>query len=62
MSNEEILNKYYDIFNEIVIKASKSDMPEDYHNTLDEELCNLLKELGFGVIVDLYESVHKWYD
>lgn len=34
---------------------------EDAHWIADEQLCLLLKELGFKDVVDEWQKVEKWY-
>lgn len=31
------------------------------HSRADDLLCDLLKELGFKEVVDVYDKVGKWY-
>ncbi len=32
-----------------------------WHEEADEQLCNLLRSLGYGKGVDLFEQHNKWY-
>lgn len=34
---------------------------EAAHSTADDVLCDLLRELGFGKVVDEWMKVDKWY-
>lgn len=34
---------------------------EGAHANADDILCDTLRELGFGELVDVYEKVEKWY-
>ena len=34
---------------------------EEGHIVADDVLCELLVSLGYGDVVDAYESIHKWY-
>lgn len=34
---------------------------DEPHKKADEILCNLIKDLGFEEIVDVYKSFDKWY-
>ncbi len=34
---------------------------EAAHQDADNILCNILKSLGYGEIVDIYEAIPKWY-
>lgn len=34
---------------------------EDRHIRADGILCKVLRGLGYGEVVDLYESIDKWY-
>jgi len=40
--------------------ALEEDTEKD-HIVADEILCELLRELGFDRLIDLYESFGKWY-
>jgi len=53
----EALDKYLAKLKEY----AESDDPEESHYMADESLCELLRELGCGVVVDAYEEVEKWY-
>jgi hypothetical protein len=35
--------------------------PEAAHGKADDLLCELLTELGYGKLVDIYNRVEKWY-
>lgn len=48
--------KYIDRLEE----AEKYDC-ELYHMKADQVLCDLLNELGFGALVERYDSEDKWY-
>lgn len=43
------------------IEEAEKDDCELYHIKADQVLCNLLNELGFGALVERYESKSKWY-
>lgn len=49
-------SKYLDRLEE----AEKDDC-ELYHMKADQVLCDLLNELGFGALVERYDSKSKWY-
>jgi hypothetical protein len=34
---------------------------EDVHITMDGIMCNLLRDLGYGEGIDIFESTPKWY-
>jgi predicted RNA-binding Zn-ribbon protein involved in translation (DUF1610 family) len=38
-----------------------NDDMEDAHCKADDILCELLRELGYGKLIDTYEKVPKWY-
>lgn len=31
------------------------------HGEADDLLCEVLRELGYGEGIDIFESMHKWY-
>jgi hypothetical protein len=35
--------------------------PEYYHGKMDELMCELLRSLGYGDGIDIFESAEKWY-
>ena len=37
------------------------DDPEVAHGKADDAMCVLLRKLGYGVAVDLFEEMTKWY-
>lgn len=37
------------------------DDPAGSHLSADELLCTILRELGYGDAVDLYDRIGKWY-
>jgi len=55
MNKEKYKNKLKEI-----IKIGEYD-PEEAHFRADKVLCEILKELGYGDIVELWEEVPKWY-
>lgn len=52
---EEAMIKLREIINE------KNDDPEDAHVAADAVLTDLLTKLGYQEVVDLYESIYKYY-
>lgn len=34
---------------------------EDQHIDADELMCNVLRSLGYGDGIDIFDSMHKWY-
>lgn len=34
---------------------------EDGHMIMDDLMCELLRELGYGEGIDIFENTHKWY-
>ena len=43
------------------LEEAEKDDCELYHIKADKVLCDLLYELGFGVLVERYNSESKWY-
>ena len=44
------------------MKALQDELDvEDAHGKADDILCDALKELGCGELVELYDKVEKWY-
>ena len=35
--------------------------PEEGHSKMDDLMCELLKSLGYGEGVEIFEDVEKWY-
>lgn len=50
-----------DKYKEIMNRLANSGDTEMAHSEADEALCVLLRELGYGAVVEVYESVEKWY-
>ena len=44
-----------------MIEISSDDDEEMAHINADNLLCEVLRKLGFGELVNVYERVHKWY-
>lgn len=42
-------------------KESDSGMADYGHRTADDAICDLLKELGYTEIIQMYVAVDKWY-
>ena len=38
-----------------------SDDEEVVHSEMDDLMCELLRELGYGEGVDIFDNTHKWY-
>ena len=57
------VEKYKRRLFEIIEKLEKQKYydEEDAHIEADAVLCDLLKELGFEDVVELYEKIPKWY-
>lgn len=34
---------------------------EDMHRDMDNIMCNLLRDLGYGKGIDIFEDTPKWY-
>jgi len=54
--NKKLLKKY----KKAMIECSEFD-PEARHENFDKILCELLRELGYGELIDIFESYTKWY-
>jgi len=46
---------------EDLIFLQASDDTEGAHARADEVLCDLLREMGFGDVVDAWDKIDKWY-
>lgn len=55
--NEKLLNESI----HKMIEISSDDDEESAHVNADNLLCEVLRKLGFGELVNVYERVHKWY-
>ena len=42
-------------------RIDRDDNTERAHNHADELMCKLLRELGYGEGVDIFEKMDKWY-
>ena len=56
---EEKKNDYLKEMRKLV-EISQDD-PEEAHYLADEILCELLCELGYDEIVDIFDNINKWY-
>lgn len=45
----------------LLLEIQKDDYAETAHVTADRVLCDLLRELGYGNVVEEYEKIDKWY-
>ena len=43
------------------LKAKNESSPETMHEEADELLSDMLRELGYGEGVDVFDSMEKWY-
>lgn len=43
------------------IKRQYESDPEAVHDKMDKCMCRLLRELGYGEGVDIFEDTKKWY-
>lgn len=57
---DEELSEYNKIRDEMELLIECGDS-EYAHSRADELLCELLEDLGYGKIVELYSDVEKWY-
>lgn len=53
--------KVLKVLNAIKILQEDTKDIETTHIAADEVLCNLLTELGYQDIVDVYKEIRKWY-
>lgn len=53
---QELLESYTEQLNQY-----KNLDPEQAHSLADECLCEILRDLGFGKLVDVYNEIEKWY-
>jgi hypothetical protein len=59
LNNEELIKKYQKKLKEII---NKYDFDEEVrHIEADNLLIELLKELGFEKITNIYEKIDKWF-
>ena len=56
-TNQKLLDKYKQKMSE----AIDNDDKEVGHVMCDGVLCDLLDELGFGEVVEIYDKQCKWY-
>lgn len=57
MNKQELKTKYI----EEMKKHQHNGDIESAHGNADDDLCNLLRDLGFGEVVEEYLLVDKWY-
>jgi hypothetical protein len=43
------------------IQRAFEDTPDQCHALMDECMCHLLRELGYGEGIDIYEDTERWY-
>ena len=56
--------KYTDRLQSIIDQQSSFhsfDDVEEHHFDADDLLCELLTELGYGDVVEVYNKIEKWY-
>ena len=41
--------------------AEKERFEDDMHEAMDDLMCEVLRELGYGEGIDIYEDTAKWY-
>jgi hypothetical protein len=56
MKKDERIKQYIKTLNNISI-----DDIEALHSNADSLLCDLLREIGYGEVVDVYENIDFWY-
>ena len=60
-SKRKLAKKYEGELLQVIGSVNRDHDKEDAHIKADNILCNLLKELGFEKLVELYRKVPKWY-
>jgi len=50
-----------DEFEEEMRKRSDADWVDTDHMRMDELMCELLRSLGYGKGVEVFEGTQKWY-
>lgn len=60
MTPEEFKNEMADIV-EYHMKGDRCWDRENVHRNMDRLMCDLLRELGYGEGVDVFELAPKWY-
>lgn len=45
----------------LIWQRDKNGDTEDAHSNADDILCEILVELGYGALVEVYKKVPKWY-
>ena len=59
---EEIADKYKRRLLDVIEKLKRREYDEEFaHRDADDIICELLKELGFGDVVEVYDKIPKWY-
>ena len=43
------------------MKVCARDEPEDGHGKADDVLCALVRQLGYGEVASIFETMTKWY-
>jgi hypothetical protein len=56
-TKQELLKKY----KEAMAEAANMHDEEVAHGRADDVLCELLRVLGFGEVVEIFENIDKWY-
>ena len=54
-------NKALETLKAIYALQQKARDLEADHYSADKVLCELLRDLGYGTVVDEYELIEKWY-
>lgn len=65
MTKEEMVrihDHYLDRIQDIVNLQERDPSDEEtLHINADRLLCDMLRKLGYGDVVDLYDKIHKYY-
>jgi len=54
--NKKLLDEYME-----KLEALSDKDTERWHEAADEVLCDLLRKLGYGPLVDKYEAEARWF-
>ena len=61
MTPEEFEQKMNDISTGSFYGTDRMYDEEDMHRDMDNIMCNLLRDLGYGKGIDIFEDTPKWY-
>ena len=58
---EEQIKQLHEKYVKLMQEQTENDDTENAHCSADDLLCDLLEDLGFKDVVDIYIGIHKWY-